>query len=147
MNPAFAQAKKTTTCSGELPVSVAMRSPPRTPRSSRSAASVSDCSSSSRYVTRRPPKSIAVRPGVARAPAVHVRRVGEAVREDPLDERGIRVRGQSLLDEPPQRDLDRQRRRLREQLDRLPWHLVALQPRRGAGEDEAVDALGPADRQ
>ena len=68
MKPAFAQAKKTITCSGELPVSVATRSPRRRPRSSNSAASASERRSSSRVgdlaaevvdrdAVRRPPRA------------------------------------------------------------------------------------------
>ena len=67
IRPAFAQAKKTTTCSGLVAVSVATRSPGESPASSRPAASRSERASSSAYVVSTPRQSIATRAGVVRA--------------------------------------------------------------------------------
>ena len=65
--PSRAQAKSVATWSGEVPVSVASRSPRRRPRSASPAASRVARRSSAAYVSSPSRKRIATRSGVARA--------------------------------------------------------------------------------
>ena len=65
--PSLAQAKNVATWSGDVPVRVASRSPRRSPRAARPAASRLARRSSSPYVSSPPRKRIAARSGVARA--------------------------------------------------------------------------------